>query len=73
MLTRDLLFVYASFKQNDHRYYKRHGLYDYPHKDWRLWLRKAKLGLVFRLPFIQERIRRGATKKLTGPYSHLLR
>lgn len=70
-LTRDVLFVFAGFKRNDDRLFRSHGLYDYPYKDLGLWARKMQLGVVFRLPFVQEKLRRNATRRLTSPYRGL--
>jgi hypothetical protein len=56
----DLRFVF----QADHRYYKAHGLYDFPQKKWRQRLFNATMMLMTALPgfrrrFYQREIKRG--------------
>lgn len=42
--------------QADHRYYKRHGLYDFPHKDYRARMISRMLILLTKIPVIRKEI-----------------
>jgi hypothetical protein len=43
---RDLIYVVRGLMQEDHRFYKRHGLYDFPHKQVKKILQSQLMGLL---------------------------
>jgi hypothetical protein len=42
--------------QADHKYYKEHGLYDFPQKRYRVRIRNGILGLLSRLPSFRKEV-----------------
>lgn len=40
----------------DHKYYKKHGLYDFPQKDYRARIRNGVLGLLVRIPSFRHEV-----------------
>jgi multimeric flavodoxin WrbA len=58
--------------QADHRFYKAHGLYDFPQKDYRARLTAALMGLLVRVPALRDRIYRKEMKPgMIRPFQRL--
>ncbi len=58
--------------QADDRYFRRHGLYDFPQKKHFFNLMITLLMGLSRLPFLRERIRRSMTRQMLTPYKKVL-
>ncbi len=56
----------------DHRYYKAHGFYDYPQKDWRKRLFNGLALLMKRIPMLSKRIERLLLKGRMRAYQQLV-
>jgi len=53
---RDLVYRNRSVLSADHRYYRAHGFYDYPQRDWRKRLFNAAALLLRRIPGMRRRM-----------------
>lgn len=69
---RDLVYRNRCVLSADHRYYKAHGFYDYPQKDWRKRLFNAVALLVKRIPMLSKRIERLLLKGRMRAYQQLV-
>jgi multimeric flavodoxin WrbA len=58
---------------SDHRYYGRHGFYDFPQKAYRMRLRNALMTLLLRIPFTRRKIQKRFTTEMVKPLQHVLR
>ena len=48
--------------QHDHRFFKEHHGYDFPHRNWRIRLKNGLLLLLVKIPRIREKIYRQRIK-----------
>ena len=72
LIFRDLVYRLRFFFKADHRYYKRHGFYDYPQKNWRERLQNLFLGAVTLVPSIRREFYRDARKQIVQPMDRIL-
>lgn len=57
----------------DHRYYKNHGIYDFPQKDYSVRLRNLLMSILVKLPFVRKEIyEKQLMSKMVEPYERLL-
>jgi hypothetical protein len=57
---RDLIYIAGGLMREDHRFYKRHGLYDFPHKKIRQRLQFQAMGLLL----LSKKARRRASRAM---------
>lgn len=73
LLFRDFLYRSARFPFiADHKYYKRHNLYDMPHKDFRGRAMGSLMSLLFRIPSIRRSIQKDMIKHMVTPYRKII-
>jgi multimeric flavodoxin WrbA len=71
---RDDVFSKLRFVfQADHRFYSKHGYYDFPQKKIGLRLVNILLGLLFRIPRIRRRFDREIRKKMIEPHQKVVK
>lgn len=58
--------------QEDHRYYRRHGIYDFPQKKRLLLVFMSALILLSRIPFFRKKVQGRMGKMMTMPYRKVL-
>ncbi len=58
--------------QGDHRYYKKHGMYDFPHKKRGMAVLISALILLSKLPFLRKRVRDNMKTMMLKPYERVL-
>ena len=58
--------------QGDHRYYKQHGLYDFPQKKYMKRLVTSMMVLLTRIPFLRKRIRTELSEGMLRPFRKVL-
>jgi hypothetical protein len=58
--------------QEDHLYYKRHGIYDFPQKKRLMLALMSAMTLLSRIPFFRKKIQAGMVKMMTMPYRKVL-
>ncbi len=59
--------------QGDHRYYKKHGYYDFPQKDYRIRLRNLFAVPVLRMPKVKQWFQRTMKENMIRNYQKLLK
>jgi len=58
--------------QQDHRYYKEHGIYDFPQKKRVMRILIRALILLSKIPFIRKKIRNSMKRNMIRPYKKVL-
>ncbi len=56
----------------DHIYYKQHGWYDFPQKDYRARLRSFVMGALMKIPTIRKDIQKRFTEEMVKPLQHVV-
>lgn len=56
----------------DHRYYRRHGMYDFPQRDISSRIRNALMAVLSAIPPVRKGIERGMKKYMVMPYRRIL-
>jgi len=70
---RDEIFGGLRFVfQSDHRYYKKHGIYDFPHKKRAVRLLMSLLIPVSKIPFLRKKISGRMKRMMVLPYKKVL-
>ena len=65
---RDLIYVMQGLMKADHKFYKAHGIYDFPQKQQkRIWQMRLVGGLLA-VPAIQKKAKSQMTQAMIGPY-----
>ena len=56
----------------DHKYYRKHGMYDFPQRDIKTRLVNAIMAVLTAIPPVREGIRQGTKKYMVKPYQRIL-
>lgn len=65
---RDLIYVMQGLMKADHRFYKQHGIYDFPQKQKkRIWQMRL-VGSLMAIPSVQKKAKGKMTEAIVGPY-----
>jgi len=65
---RDLIFIMRGLMKEDHAFYKKHDIYDFPHKQKSLILRMQLIGLLLSIPAIKKRAQGKMNAFILKPY-----
>jgi multimeric flavodoxin WrbA len=65
---RDLIFTMRGLMKEDHRFYKKQGVYDFPHKQRGLILKMKMVGLLMSIPAIKKKSRGMMNEIVLKPY-----
>ena len=69
---RDLIYVMQGLMKADHRFYKAHGIYDFPQKQKkRIWQMRLVGGLLA-IPSIQKKAKGKMTQAMIAPYQRVV-
>lgn len=69
---RDLIYVMQGLMKADHKFYKAHGIYDFPQKQHaRIWQMRL-VGALLAVPPIQRKAKGKMTEAMIGPYRHVV-
>jgi len=70
---RDLIWLMQGLMAEDHAYYKKHGIYDFPQKQFGKMLAVRVLGSIVRSPKISARLGNRMTEGMLAPYTKVIR
>lgn len=70
---RDLIWVMQGMMKADHRFYKAHGQYDFPQKQWKTMLKMQLVGALMSLPQVKSRMGEAMNEGIIAPYERLLK
>lgn len=69
---RDLIYVMQGLMKADHKFYKEHGIYDFPQKQKkRIWQMRL-VGTLLAIPSIQKQARGKMTEAMVAPYEKVI-
>ena len=69
---RDLIYVMQGLMKADHKFYKAHGIYDFPQKQKkRIWQMRL-VGTLMAIPSVQRKARGKMTEAIIGPYQKVV-
>lgn len=69
---RDLIYVMQGLMKADHKFYKEHGIYDFPQKQKkRIWQMRL-VGALMAVPSVQKKARGKMTEAMIGPYEKVV-
>ena len=69
---RDLIYVMQGLMKADHKFYKKHGIYDFPQKQQkRIWQMRL-VGAMMAVPSVQKKARGKMTQAIIGPYQKVV-
>lgn len=69
---RDLIYVMQGLMKADHKFYKQHGIYDFPQKQRaRIWQMRL-VGALLAIPAVQKQAKGKMTEAMVGPYEKVV-
>jgi hypothetical protein len=69
---RDLIYKMRGLMQEDHRFYKKHKLYDFPHKDFKTIFKMKLIGLLLRIPGGREKMSKSMNQEILKMYEKII-
>ena len=69
---RDLIYVMQGLMKADHKFYKEHGIYDFPQKQKKRILQMKLVGALLALPSIQKKMKGQMNQYIIGPYQNIV-
>ena len=69
---RDLIWIMQGMMKADHKFYKSHGQYDFPQKEWPTMLKMYLVGGLISNPKIKEKMGNAMNEGMLMPYKKLL-
>ncbi len=69
---RDLIYVMQGLMKADHKFYKQHGIYDFPQKQRaRIWQMRL-VGALLAIPAVQKQAKGKMTEAMIAPYEKVV-
>ena len=69
---RDLIYMMQGLMKADHKFYKQHGIYDFPQKQKkRIWQMRL-VGTLLAIPSVQKQAKGKMTEAMIGPYQKVI-
>ncbi len=69
---RDLLYLMQGMMQADHKFYKEHGIYDFPQKQKKRILQMKLVGALISIPSVQKKMKGQMNQYIIGPYQKVV-
>ena len=69
---RDLIYLSKGLMQADHKFYKQHNLYDYPHKEKAGILKMWLVGTLLKIPSAQKKMKGKMSEYIVMPYQKII-
>lgn len=69
---RDLIYVMQGLMKADHKFYKEHGIYDFPQKQKKRICQMRLVGALMAVPSVQKKARGKMTEAMIGPYEKVV-
>jgi hypothetical protein len=69
---RDLIYVMKGLMKADHKFYKKHGIYDFPQKQWKRRLLMDFIGLLMSVPSIRNKATKQMNQVILKPYKKVV-
>ncbi len=65
---RDLIYIMQGMMKADHKFYKEHGIYDFPQKQKKKILQMKLVGALISIPSVQKKMKSQMSDYIIGPY-----
>ena len=69
---RDLIYVMQGLMKADHKFYKQHGIYDFPQKQKKRILQMKLVGALLSIPSLQKQAKGKMTEAMAAPYQKVI-
>lgn len=69
---RDLIWIMQGMMKADHKFYKAHGQYDFPQKQWKTMLKMQLVGLLISSPKVKAKMGNAMNEGMLAPYKKVL-
>lgn len=69
---RDLIYVMQGMMKADHKFYKEHGIYDFPQKQKKRILQMELVGAMLAVPSVQKKMKGQMNQYIIGPYEKVV-
>lgn len=69
---RDLIYIMRGLMKQDHRFYKKHGMYDFPQKKIGTILKIKLVGILLSMPFSCNKISKRINHAMIAPYRKVI-
>ena len=69
---RDLIYVMQGLMKADHKFYKAHGIYDFPQKQKKRILEMKLVGALMAVPSVQKKAKGKMTEAMVAPYEKVI-
>lgn len=69
---RDLIYIMQGMMKADHRFYKTHGIYDFPQKQKKRIFQMKLVGAMISIPSVQKKMKGQMNKYIIGPYQKVV-
>ena len=69
---RDLIYVMQGMMKADHRFYKEHGIYDFPQKQKKRISQMKLVGAMMAVPSVQRKLKGQMDQYIIGPYEKVI-
>ena len=69
---RDLIWIMQGMMKADHKFYKAHGQYDFPQKQWKTMLKMYLVSALIASPKVQSKMGSAMTEGMLAPYKKVL-
>ena len=70
---RDLIYVMQGLMKADHKFYKAHGIYDFPQKQKKRILQMKLVGMLMAIPPVQKKMKGQMNQYIIGPYETVVK
>ena len=68
----DLIYVMQGMMKADHKFYKAHGIYDFPQKQKKRILQMKLVGAMLAVPSVQKKMKGQMNQYIIGPYQKVV-
>ena len=69
---RDLIYVMQGLMKADHKFYKEHGIYDFPQKEKKRIIQMKLVGSLISIPSVQAKMKGQMNDFIIGPYRKVI-
>ena len=69
---RDLIYIMQGMMKADHKFYKEHGIYDFPQKQKKRILQMKLVGALIAIPSVQKKMKGQMNQYIIGPYEKVV-
>lgn len=69
---RDLIYIMQGMMKADHKFYKEHGIYDFPQKQRKRILQMKLVGALTAIPSVQKKMKGQMNQYIIGPYQKVV-